>query len=69
MAGLRCPVCRDAVSRSGEAFPFCSRRCRSVDLGGWLGEAYRVPETPGPDLEGAAIQRLLDEAEDDWPSA
>ncbi len=26
------------------AFPFCSPRCKQVDLGKWLGEEYRVPE-------------------------
>jgi len=28
-------------------FPFCSRRCRVIDLGRWLGEGYRVPD-PSP---------------------
>jgi endogenous inhibitor of DNA gyrase (YacG/DUF329 family) len=38
-------------------FPFCSPRCKSIDLGRWLGEAYRVKgapdedEPPGPDEE------------------
>jgi endogenous inhibitor of DNA gyrase (YacG/DUF329 family) len=31
-------------------FPFCSRRCRLIDLGRWLGEDYRVP----PEAEGEA---------------
>ena len=29
-----------------EAFPFCSRACRLVDLGRWLDGAYRVPGDP-----------------------
>jgi endogenous inhibitor of DNA gyrase (YacG/DUF329 family) len=28
------------------AFPFCSERCRTIDLGRWLGERYRLPEGP-----------------------
>jgi endogenous inhibitor of DNA gyrase (YacG/DUF329 family) len=33
-------------------FPFCSDRCRQIDLGRWLGEAYRIPpETEGEDPE------------------
>jgi endogenous inhibitor of DNA gyrase (YacG/DUF329 family) len=24
-------------------FPFCSRRCKTIDLGRWLGETYRIP--------------------------
>lgn len=32
--------------------PFCSERCRLVDLGRWLGETYRVPvESDDPDEE------------------
>jgi endogenous inhibitor of DNA gyrase (YacG/DUF329 family) len=31
-------------------FPFCSPRCKLVDLGRWLGEAYRVPD------EGSAAE-------------
>jgi endogenous inhibitor of DNA gyrase (YacG/DUF329 family) len=31
-------------------YPFCSSRCRIIDLGRWLGEEYRVPDkTPSDD--------------------
>jgi endogenous inhibitor of DNA gyrase (YacG/DUF329 family) len=26
--------------------PFCSERCRTIDLGNWAAERYRVPEAP-----------------------
>jgi hypothetical protein len=41
----RCPICRNLVAprSANSAFPFCSDRCRLVDLGKWLGEDYRVP--------------------------
>ena len=48
-----CPTCRAAAPAPAEndAFPFCSRRCQLVDLGGWLDERYRIPvedsESPG----------------------
>jgi hypothetical protein len=40
-----CPVCRRPVPpRPGNAaWPFCSSRCRLLDLGKWLGEDYRIP--------------------------
>ena len=40
-----CPICRKPALPLGEnpSFPFCSRRCRLVDLGDWLDERYRVP--------------------------
>ncbi|MBI2391615.1 MAG: DNA gyrase inhibitor YacG [Deltaproteobacteria bacterium] len=28
------------------AFPFCSARCRAIDLGRWLSETYRIPGPP-----------------------
>jgi endogenous inhibitor of DNA gyrase (YacG/DUF329 family) len=32
------------------AFPFCSPRCRTIDLGRWLSEGYRIPsEAEGED--------------------
>ena len=44
----RCPICRRP--RVHEYRPFCSARCRDVDLGRWFGEAYRVPAAePGDD--------------------
>jgi endogenous inhibitor of DNA gyrase (YacG/DUF329 family) len=31
--------------------PFCSERCRSLDLGAWASESYRVPTRPSEDDE------------------
>lgn len=40
-----CPTCRKSVAPRAEnpSFPFCTERCRLIDLGRWLGEAYRIP--------------------------
>jgi endogenous inhibitor of DNA gyrase (YacG/DUF329 family) len=48
--GPRCPLCgRPRVQRYR---PFCSARCRDVDLARWFGEAYAVPAVePGYDDE------------------
>ncbi|MHC4776802.1 MAG: DNA gyrase inhibitor YacG [Planctomycetota bacterium] len=37
-----CPICATPVRAGDETFPFCSQRCRLVDLGRWLDEKYRV---------------------------
>jgi hypothetical protein len=37
-----CRSCGRAVSEGDSFFPFCSERCRLVDLGSWLDERYRV---------------------------
>lgn len=36
-----CPICRRPAEPRFR--PFCSRRCADIDLGRWLGEAYRIP--------------------------
>ncbi|MGP1310970.1 MAG: DNA gyrase inhibitor YacG [Phycisphaerales bacterium] len=38
----RCPICEASADRSGDAFPFCSRRCRMVDLDRWFAGRYVV---------------------------
>lgn len=39
---LRCPTCKTIVLRDAEHFPFCSDRCRLIDLGKWASGAYRI---------------------------
>ncbi len=39
---LRCPTCKTIVTGKDENFPFCSDRCRVVDLGKWASGAYRI---------------------------
>ena len=47
---LRCPTCRKIVLRDETEFPFCSERCRLIDLGKWASGAY-VVSTPVTDAE------------------
>jgi uncharacterized protein len=44
----RCPICKRQVAgrKQNESFPFCSPRCRLIDLGKWLGDNYRIPGKP-----------------------
>jgi endogenous inhibitor of DNA gyrase (YacG/DUF329 family) len=44
----RCLTCRSEARPRAEnaAFPFCSPRCKAIDLGKWFTEEYRVPGTP-----------------------
>ncbi|MSQ59556.1 MAG: DNA gyrase inhibitor YacG [Betaproteobacteria bacterium] len=48
---VSCPHCgRPALFAPSNRFrPFCSERCRLIDLGQWATESYRVPEKPDPD--------------------
>jgi endogenous inhibitor of DNA gyrase (YacG/DUF329 family) len=53
---LRCPTCKSIVLASAEDFPFCSDRCRLIDLGKWASGGY-VISSPIHDPE------VLDELE------
>ena len=39
----RCPICKKEVAFEGNPFrPFCSDRCKLIDLDNWLSERYRI---------------------------
>ncbi len=43
---IDCPICKKTIEDAPQDFgprPFCSARCKMVDLGNWLNEAYRIP--------------------------
>lgn len=46
MSERRCPVCDKPIEGRSEnpSFPFCSERCRLIDLSKWLSGSYRVPQ-------------------------
>lgn len=66
---LRCPTCRVLVLRDNADFPFCSDRCRQVDLGKWASGGYVIstrvndPEV----LESIAEEQARRHSGDDSP--
>lgn len=51
---MQCPVCkREFDPKDTVAMPFCSARCRDIDLGRWLSEEYSLPHVPDPDDDEA----------------
>ncbi|HVP00913.1 MAG TPA: DNA gyrase inhibitor YacG [Bryobacteraceae bacterium] len=40
-----CPICKKEVALDNPEMPFCSERCRMIDLGNWAAEKY-VISTP-----------------------
>ena len=42
---FRCPTCKKLVLAADPEFPFCSERCRTIDLGKWASGGY-VISTP-----------------------
>ncbi len=54
---LRCPTCRKLVLRKDPEFPFCSERCRTIDLGKWASGGY-VISSPISDPEALGDAEL-----------
>ena len=53
MSTIRCPTCDASFdSEHSTAMPFCSNRCRLIDLGMWLDERMGLPYDRDPDEEG-----------------
>jgi endogenous inhibitor of DNA gyrase (YacG/DUF329 family) len=48
----RCPICSKSYELAGfeelPSFPFCSARCRLIDLGRWADGKYVIPGRPAP---------------------
>ncbi len=41
---VKCPTCQRSIEWAGAPYrPFCSERCRLIDLGGWLSERHAIP--------------------------
>ncbi|MDP2786179.1 MAG: DNA gyrase inhibitor YacG [Sulfurimicrobium sp.] len=45
-----CPTCKTAIpyTTDNPYRPFCSQRCKLIDLGQWADEEYRIPEQEKP---------------------
>jgi len=62
---LRCPTCKTLVIANDENFPFCSDRCRLIDLGRWASGGYRISS---PVLDPEVLEGLnpgTDRSKDD----
>jgi uncharacterized protein len=61
---LRCPICKKPTKTTDVDFPFCSDRCRLIDLGKWASGAY-VISSPVNDADEAVRQDSLDDEDGD----
>jgi len=60
---LRCPICKKTVKSGDADFPFCSDRCRTIDLGKWASGEYVIA---APMAEGEEeFRSSVPEDEDD----
>jgi uncharacterized protein len=64
---LRCPICKKAVKSTDPEFPFCSPRCRTIDLGKWASGGY-VISSPVQDVEELIQDRAPEDSgsKDPW---
>lgn len=59
---VTCPTCRKKFDYfSSEFRPFCSEKCRLIDLGQWLDESYAVPVEKLTEDEYLTLEQLIDE--------
>ena len=50
----KCPICKTETDSAVHAdFPFCSERCRLIDLGNWASGKYVIPGAPVEDDDDA----------------
>jgi uncharacterized protein len=59
---MRCPICKKEVAFDDPNMPFCSDRCREIDLGNWATGKYVIP---GPEPFEGQEQEQSDELETD----
>jgi len=46
---MKCPICKKEVPPGGPDAPFCSERCRIIDLGNWASEKYVISTSLSPE--------------------
>ncbi len=39
---VACPTCKTRVAEGVETFPFCTLRCKTIDLGRWFDESFKI---------------------------
>ena len=50
----RCPICGKPATDASR--PFCSERCREVDLNRWLSGSYAIPDKEDTDDSGSSAE-------------
>jgi endogenous inhibitor of DNA gyrase (YacG/DUF329 family) len=68
---MRCPICKKPLpDRGGDSpapahFPFCSDRCKLIDLGRWLDGRYQVPVVEEDESDSASARPTRDVVHED----
>jgi len=62
---VRCPTCNKKVPKDSPTLPFCSERCRLLDLGVWLEGEYRIAGEKSGTIEDQADEQRTDRNDSD----
>jgi endogenous inhibitor of DNA gyrase (YacG/DUF329 family) len=56
----KCPICQRPLKAglATASYPFCTPRCKLIDLGNWLGDRYVIADKPLPELESLTDEEL-----------
>lgn len=62
---VKCPTCSKEVewNDSAEFRPFCSERCKLIDLGQWASEEHAIP---GKSVEEELLSEQIKDIKDDF---
>ena len=60
---VRCPICKKELKSTAPEFPFCSERCRTIDLGKWASGGY-VISSPVNDAEESIREQTPDDPDE-----
>lgn len=63
---MRCPICKNTVQEKSDPnqrsyFPFCSERCKLIDLGRWLDGKYQIPAVDSEESDTESTREIADE--------
>ncbi|MEZ4753192.1 MAG: DNA gyrase inhibitor YacG [Bdellovibrionota bacterium] len=56
----KCPGCENKIDQESKFFPFCSERCRLLDLGQWADEKYKFSKPLTEALDELSLEDLAD---------
>jgi endogenous inhibitor of DNA gyrase (YacG/DUF329 family) len=63
---MKCPICKNEVAPDSPFYPFCSERCKLIDLGNWASEKYVISTPVQPeDLENDRMNPRENREDDD----
>lgn len=66
---VKCPCCKKSFEYYSSDFrPFCTERCKMVDMGHWFDESYTIAGKDNTVYveESEALQKLIDETDEDY---